>query len=198
MSKPCVSYYMSILYRFWDTQRPIIACHNWNLGLSHSRSLKNGSIRQIDRRYCWRSKSIVTMALSCIVFETARYWSKMAIFFIPHLHLAFDAPVRGYPSEYCHDVWQKTTMAGTPDCQEVKLGRVQYEGSNFLPSVECFSYLINVLNHFPRLLRRTSRDRNVHWPTVKIIHCLFYSVCYSNGQIFDILNKNVEIFKYKK
>jgi len=34
--------------------------------------------------------------------------------------------------------------------------------------------------------------------TVKIIHCFFYSVCYANGQTLNILNTNVEIFKYKK
>jgi len=30
-----------------------------------------------------------------------------------------------------------------------------------------FSYLTDVLNHFLRLLRRTSRDRNVYWPPLK-------------------------------
>ena len=46
-------------------------------------------------------------------------------------------------------------------------GRVQYERYNFFPSVEFFSYFINVLNHFLRLLHRTSRDRNVYWPPLK-------------------------------
>jgi len=46
-------------------------------------------------------------------------------------------------------------------------GRVQYEGQNFFPSVEFFSYLINVLNHFLCLLHRMSRDRNVYWPPLK-------------------------------
>ena len=47
------------------------------------------------------------------------------------------------------------------------LGRVQYERWNFFPGVDFFAYLTNVLNHFLRLLRRTSRDRNVYWPPLK-------------------------------
>jgi len=55
------------------------------------------------------SPSIVTMALSCIIYEIER-----GIFSYP---LAFDDPVRGggSPSEYCHPVWcGKTRMVGLP------------------------------------------------------------------------------------
>ena len=55
------------------------------------------------------SPSIVTMALSCISSEI-----KLANrdFLCP---LAFGAPVRGSPSEYCHPVWcGKTRMVGLP------------------------------------------------------------------------------------
>ena len=34
--------------------------------------------------------------------DKARYWWKIVIFSYP---LAFDAPVRQSPSEYCHPVW---------------------------------------------------------------------------------------------
>jgi len=33
---------------------------------------------------------------------------------------AFDAPVRGFPSEYRHPVWYgKTGMVGLPDCERI-------------------------------------------------------------------------------
>ena len=54
------------------------------------------------------SPSIVTMTfLSCIVFEIKRYIGRKSRFFIP---LAFDVPVRGCPTEYCHTVWYRKTV----------------------------------------------------------------------------------------
>ena len=67
------------------------------------------------------SPSIVTMALSCILHQfrdKARYWSKIVIFASP---LAFEAPVRGSPSEYCHPVqYGKTRIVGLPDGEKTE------------------------------------------------------------------------------
>jgi len=48
------------------------------------------------------SPSIVTMALSCLISEIKRILVENSDFFIS---LAFDAPVRGFRSQYCHPVW---------------------------------------------------------------------------------------------
>jgi len=67
-------------------------------------------------------------------------------------------------------------------------------GRNF-PSVEFFSYLIDVLNHFLCLLRRTSRDRNVY--CIPLNNSLFfYWVCYSNCHILDIGLTKHKMSKY--
>ena len=50
--------------------------------------------------------------------DEARYWSKIAIF---HTTAAFDAPVRGSPSEYCCDVWcaKKLELCGYPTVKKI-------------------------------------------------------------------------------
>jgi len=48
------------------------------------------------------SVCLLTMAVSCIVFEIASYWSKIAIF---HTPLHSTPLLEGFPSEYCHNVW---------------------------------------------------------------------------------------------
>jgi len=58
------------------------------------------------------SPSIVTMGLSCISSEIKRDIGRKSCFYTP---LAFDAPVRGSPSEYFHPVWYgKTRIVGYP------------------------------------------------------------------------------------
>jgi len=57
------------------------------------------------------------MALFCIICEIKRNIGQKSWFFIP---LAFGAPVRGSPSEYCHPVWYgKTRMVGLPEGEKV-------------------------------------------------------------------------------
>jgi len=48
------------------------------------------------------SRSIVTMALSCISTEIKQETGRKSRFFIP---LAFNAPVKASPSEYRYTVW---------------------------------------------------------------------------------------------
>jgi len=60
------------------------------------------------------SPSIVTMVLSCISSETKLDIGRKSWFI--HTPIAFGAPVRGSPSEYCHPVWYgKTRMVGLPE-----------------------------------------------------------------------------------
>jgi len=71
-------YYSSILYHFWAIWRWVIS-QSWNLG--HSRSLKLVSL-SYESAVSY-SPSIANMALSYIISDKARYWSKIVIFFMP-------------------------------------------------------------------------------------------------------------------
>ena len=51
------------------------------------------------------SPSIVTMALSCIISDIKRHWSKIVIF---HTPLHSTPPLERSPSEYCNPVWYRT------------------------------------------------------------------------------------------
>ena len=77
-------------------------------------------------------------------WDTARYLWKNCHFIIP---LAFDAPVRGFPSEYWHPLWDgKTRMVSLPD------GKIISKISLFV-----LTWSTNVTD------RRTDR----HWMTAK-------------------------------
>jgi len=59
------------------------------------------------------SPSIVTMALSCIIYEIERDIGRKSLFFHTPLHST--PPSGGFPSDY-HPVWcTKTRMVGLPD-----------------------------------------------------------------------------------
>jgi len=51
------------------------------------------------------------------ICEISEILVEIVIFSYP---LAFDAPVRGVPSEYCHSVWcGKTRMVGLPNGEKI-------------------------------------------------------------------------------
>ena len=79
-------------------------------------------------------------------WDTAKYsWKKIGNFSYP---LVFDAPVRGFPSEYCHAVWcGKTSMVWLPDGEKI---------SNI--SLFVLAQLTNVTDR--RTDGRTPRDGN--------------------------------------
>ena len=73
------------------------------------------------------------MPVSCIICEIKRDIGRKIVFF--HTSLAFDAPVRGFPSEYCHPVWYgKTRMVGLPDSE--KNFEDMYNGLGTIPACD--------------------------------------------------------------
>jgi len=106
--------YSSILYRFelFDVEKYRVLeiwvrGHSWSFKLVLFESL--GAVSY--------SPSIVTMALSCIIFQTKRDIDRKSWFFHSSLHST--PPLGGFPSEYCHPAWYGTTIAlELPDCEK--------------------------------------------------------------------------------
>jgi len=109
-----------MLYHFQFIRHWIIMTLKRSLKVIHT-----GTIRKLG--VVSYSPSILSIALSLTIYidllkygcilhqfrDKAWYWLKIMIFSYP---LAFDAPVRGSPSEYCHPVWYgKTRMVRLPD-----------------------------------------------------------------------------------
>ena len=80
----------------------------------HLRSFKIVPFENLGAVSYSPSPSIATMDLSCISSEIKPDIGRKSRFF--SYPLAFDVPVRGFPSEYCHPVWcGKTRMVRLSD-----------------------------------------------------------------------------------
>jgi len=85
----------------------------WNLGYGSFKVL--APFDRLCRSSYWRS--MVAMTLSCIISEIKPHIDRKLRFF--SYPLAFDARVRGSPSEYCHVCCGKTRVVWLPDGEKL-------------------------------------------------------------------------------
>ena len=88
-----------------------------------------------------RSTVAIVARASSSVDPIARYWLRIAIFCLPHLHLM--PPLGRSPSEYCHDVWYGSTRMV------------------FLPHGDLILKIFYLFRQNPRMWQT---DRQIHTP----------------------------------
>jgi len=104
-------------------------------------------------------------------WDRARYLWQNHYFIIP---LAFDAPIRGFPSEYRHPVWYgKTRMVGLPDGEKIE---DIYNGLDTIPV--CDRQTDGYTDILPRHICAVHTRRAVKMDKESWICILFLTVCW--------------------
>ena len=102
--------------------------------------------------YGWKENSMLTNCLAAYadltitVSEIQRdICEKIVILSYP---LAFDAPVRGFPSEYRHPVWDgKTRTVSVPDCEKISISLFVLTWSTNVTDRHCMTAKTALASH---------------------------------------------------